>query len=65
MYGEIYSECDDKVMFVSGSTGSIDSHITEYFAAAGHNVTILDNLQTGYSRNIPGNVSDVVCATKA
>ncbi|MCD4799462.1 MAG: NAD-dependent epimerase/dehydratase family protein [Methanosarcinales archaeon] len=40
-------------ILVTGGAGFIGSHIAEYFASAGHNVTILDNLSTGYSRNIP------------
>jgi UDP-glucose 4-epimerase len=40
-------------ILVTGGAGFIGSHIAEYFAAAGHNVTVLDNLSTGYLRNIP------------
>ncbi len=40
-------------ILITGGAGFIGSHIAEYFASAGHNVTILDNLTTGYSRNIP------------
>jgi len=40
-------------ILVTGGAGFIGSHIAGYFASAGHNVTILDNLSTGYSRNIP------------
>jgi UDP-glucose 4-epimerase len=40
-------------ILVTGGAGFIGSHIAEYFASAGHNVTILDNLSTGYSCNIP------------
>ncbi len=39
-------------ILITGGAGFIGSHIAEYFASAGHNVTILDNLSTGYSRNI-------------
>ena len=41
-------------ILVTGGAGFIGSHIAGYFAAAGHNVAILDKLSTGYSRNIPG-----------
>ena len=40
-------------ILVTGGAGFIGSHIAGYFAAAGHNVTILDNLSTGYPHNIP------------
>lgn len=40
-------------ILVTGGAGFIGSHIAGYFADAGHNVTILDNLSTGYSHNIP------------
>lgn len=40
---------------VTGGAGFIGSHIAEYFAEAGHTVRILDNLATGFLRNIPQN----------
>ena len=40
-------------VLITGGAGFIGSHIAEYFAEAGHNVRILDNLTTGFSRNIP------------
>jgi len=40
-------------ILITGGAGFIGSHIAEYFASASHNVTILDNLSTGYPGNIP------------
>ncbi|HXI14610.1 MAG TPA: NAD-dependent epimerase/dehydratase family protein [Thermoanaerobaculia bacterium] len=39
-------------ILVTGGAGFIASHITDAYVAAGHNVTILDNLSTGERRNI-------------
>jgi UDP-glucose 4-epimerase len=40
-------------VLVTGGAGFIGSHITEYFVEAGHTVRILDNLATGFLRNVP------------
>jgi UDP-glucose 4-epimerase len=40
-------------VLVTGGAGFIGSHIVEYFAEAGHDVRVLDNLVTGFLRNIP------------
>jgi len=40
-------------ILVTGGAGFIGSHIAEYFAEAGHEVRILDNISTGSLRNIP------------
>jgi UDP-glucose 4-epimerase len=50
MYFSLF--CNMKVL-VTGGAGFIGSHIAEYFAEAGHTVRILDNLATGFIRNIP------------
>ncbi|AKB13434.1 UDP-glucose 4-epimerase [Methanosarcina thermophila] len=42
-------------VLVTGGAGFIGSHIAEYFAEEGHTVRILDNLATGYIKNIPQN----------
>ena len=61
-------------ILVTGGAGFIGSHIAGYFAAAGHNVTVLDNLSTGYSHNIPksdnitfieGDICDPITVAKA
>lgn len=38
---------------VTGGAGFIGSHLTEALLAAGHTVTILDNLASGYVENVP------------
>ena len=40
-------------VLITGGAGFIGSHIAEYFAEEGHTVRILDNLATGFLRNIP------------
>jgi UDP-glucose 4-epimerase len=40
-------------ILVTGGAGFIGSHIAEYFAEAGHEVRILDNISTGSLKNIP------------
>ncbi len=42
-------------VLITGGAGFIGSHIAEYFAEEGHTVRILDNLATGFLRNIPHN----------
>lgn len=37
---------------ITGGAGFIGSNLCEYFVAKGHNVTCLDNLSTGFRRNI-------------
>ncbi|MDF1557927.1 MAG: NAD-dependent epimerase/dehydratase family protein [ANME-2 cluster archaeon] len=44
-------------ILVTGGAGFIGSHIAEYFSANGNNVTVLDNLSTGYRHNIQENAS--------
>ncbi|MDD4498411.1 MAG: NAD-dependent epimerase/dehydratase family protein, partial [Methanosarcinaceae archaeon] len=39
-------------VLVTGGAGFIGSHITEYFANEGHRVRVLDNLETGYLKNV-------------
>lgn len=39
---------------VTGGAGFIGSHITEELLAAGHHVTVLDNLSTGRAENLKG-----------
>lgn len=39
---------------VTGGAGFIGSHLTEELLAAGHHVTVLDNLSTGRSENLKG-----------
>ncbi|MBU1636640.1 NAD-dependent epimerase/dehydratase family protein [bacterium] len=40
-------------ILVTGGAGFIASHVTEGFIAAGHEVAVLDNLITGFRKNIP------------
>src|SRR5262245_48505659 len=39
---------------VTGGAGFIGSHLTEALLAAGHHVTVLDNLSTGQAENLKG-----------
>lgn len=40
-------------ILVTGGAGFIGSHVAEGFLAAGHEVAVLDNLSTGFRRNLP------------
>ncbi len=40
-------------ILITGGAGFIASHVADLYLAAGHNVTILDNLSTGVKENIP------------
>ncbi len=54
----ILSKLDEKKnILVTGGAGFIGSHIAEHFSLAGHDVTVLDNLSTGYLHNVPDNAN--------
>lgn len=38
---------------VTGAAGFIASHVADAYIAAGHTVTVIDNLSSGFDRNIP------------
>lgn len=38
---------------ITGGAGFIGSHLTEQLLAAGHRVTVVDNLTTGHCKNLP------------
>jgi UDP-glucose 4-epimerase len=40
-------------VLVTGGAGFIGSHVAEGFLADGHEVAVLDNLSTGFRRNVP------------
>ncbi len=40
-------------ILVTGGAGFIASHVAEGFLATGHEVAVLDNLSTGFRRNVP------------
>jgi UDP-glucose 4-epimerase len=40
-------------VFVTGGAGFLGSHITNVLLAAGHQVTVLDNLSTGHRESVP------------
>lgn len=43
-----------KNYLVTGGAGFIGSHITEYLLQMGHQVTVIDNLRTGFEKNLKG-----------
>ncbi len=43
-------------ILVTGGAGFIGSHIVQAYVAAGHDVSVLDDLRTGYRHNIPHGV---------
>ncbi|WP_299556313.1 SDR family oxidoreductase [Seonamhaeicola sp.] len=43
-----------KKYVVTGGAGFIGSHITEYLLKNGHQVTVIDNLRTGFEKNLKG-----------
>jgi len=40
-------------ILVTGGAGFVGSHVADGFIAAGHEVAVLDNLATGFKRNVP------------
>ncbi len=44
-------------ILVTGGAGFIGSHVAEGYVAAGHEVAVLDNFTTGFSRNVPQDVA--------
>ena len=43
-----------KKYVITGGAGFIGGHIAEHLSKEGHNVTVLDNLRTGFRRNLKG-----------
>ncbi len=43
-----------KKYLITGGAGFIGSHIAEYLSLEGHHVTVLDNLRTGFEKNLEG-----------
>ncbi|GAA4954462.1 SDR family NAD(P)-dependent oxidoreductase [Algibacter agarivorans] len=43
-----------KKYIVTGGAGFIGSHISEYLLQAGHQVTVIDSLRTGFEKNLKG-----------
>ncbi len=43
-------------ILVTGGAGFIGSHIVEAYLAAGHEVAVVDDLSTGFERNVPAGV---------
>jgi len=44
-------------ILVTGGAGFIGSHIVEAYLAAGHQVAVVDDLSTGFARNVPAGVT--------
>lgn len=45
---------NDSIFLVTGGAGFIGSNLAEAVLAMGHRVRVLDNLSTGYAKNIAG-----------
>lgn len=45
-------------ILITGGAGFIGSNLTEYFLNNGHKVTVMDNLSTGYKKNIESFLSN-------
>src|SRR5512139_536120 len=43
-------------ILVTGGAGFIGSHVVEAYLAAGHEVCVVDDLSTGFRRNVPNEV---------
>jgi UDP-glucose 4-epimerase len=39
-------------ILVTGGAGFIGSHLCEYLVKQGHNITVVDDLSTGYKSNL-------------
>ncbi len=44
-------------ILVTGGAGFIGSHVADAYLAAGHDVAVLDNLSSGFRRNLPASAS--------
>src|SRR3989344_3956219 len=42
-----------KKILITGGAGFIASHVSDAYIAAGHSVAIIDNLTTGFRKNLP------------
>ena len=43
-------------ILVTGGAGFIGSHVVEAYAAAGHEVCVVDNMSSGFQANVPENI---------
>jgi len=43
-----------KKYVITGGAGFIGSHIAEHLSGEGHQVIVLDNLRTGFEKNLEG-----------
>ena len=55
---EGYSRIQNKSILITGGAGFIGSNLVDHFLSLGHKIVCLDNLETGFEKNIKHNYSN-------